>query len=99
MRMPIMHDERTLTLAWLVLLGLTLLGGVVGNAGSPGLWVTVAVAAMMAFKGRVVIDHFLELGGAHPSIRRLVRFYAVALPVMLILTDLFGPQIARLTTL
>jgi hypothetical protein len=46
-----------------------------------------------------VIDHFLELGGAHPSIRRLVRFYAVALPVMLILTDLFGPQIAWLTTL
>ena len=94
-----MHSERTLTFAWLVLLGLTLIGGVVGNTGSPGLWVTVAVAAMMAFKGRVVIDHFLELGGAHPSIRRLVRFYAVALPVMLILTDLFGPQIAWLTTL
>jgi len=46
-----MHSERTLTVAWLVLLGLTLIGGVVGNTGSPGLWVTVAVAAMMAFKG------------------------------------------------
>ncbi len=94
-----MHSERTLTLAWLVLLGLTLIGSAAGNASSPGLWVTVAVAAMMAFKGHVVIDHFLELGGAHPAIRRLVRFYATALPVMLILTDLFGPQIARLTTL
>ncbi|MCB1960915.1 MAG: cytochrome C oxidase subunit IV family protein [Rhodocyclaceae bacterium] len=90
---------RTLTLAWLALVALTLLGITLGEWESPGLWTTLAVAAVMTLKGRLVIDHFLELGNAHRRIRQLVRLYAALLPALVVLTHLFGPHIARLTTL
>ncbi len=90
---------RSLTFAWLALAGLTLTGALLGEAGQPGFWVTLSVAVMMAVKGRLVIDHFLELGRAHRSIRKLVRLYAHVIPAMVVITYLFGPQIARLTTL
>ena len=95
-----MHNTaRPLTLAWLALAGLTLTGALLGEAGQPGFWVTISVAGMMAVKGRLVIDHFLELGSAHSSIRALVRLYANVIPALVVITYLFGPQIARLTTL
>lgn len=90
---------RSLTLSWLALTGLTLTGALLGEAGQPGFWVTISVAVMMAVKGRLVIDHFLELGNAHHSIRKLVRLYANVIPALVVITYLFGPQIAQLTTL
>ncbi|MCB1939092.1 MAG: cytochrome C oxidase subunit IV family protein [Rhodocyclaceae bacterium] len=90
---------RTLTLAWLGLVVLTLAGALLGERSTPGIWTTLVIAAVMAIKGRLVIDHFLELGNAHIRIRRLVRLYACVLPALAVITALFGPHIARLTTL
>ncbi len=47
----------------------------------------------------MVIDHFMELADANPSIRRMVRLYGVTIPLLLVLTYLFGPQIALMTSL
>lgn len=90
---------RSLTLSWLALIGLTFTGALLGEAGQSGFWVTLSVAVMMAVKGRLVIDQFLELGSAHTSIRALVRLFANVIPALVVITYLFGPQIARLTTL
>ncbi len=94
-----MDASRKLDLVWLVLITLTLTGAALGETAEPGLWLTISVAAMMVLKGRMVIDHFMELADANPSIRRMVRLYGVTIPLLLVLTYLFGPQIALMTSL
>ena len=58
---------RGLDLIWTLLITLTLAGVVLGETAAPGLLVTVTVAAVTALKGRMVIDHFMEMGDAHPA--------------------------------
>jgi hypothetical protein len=91
--------RRRLDLVWGLLITLTLGGAALGEAAEPGLLVTVAIAGIMAFKGRMVIDHFMELIDANRTIRWTVRLYAVAIPLLLLLTYLFGPRIASMTSL
>ena len=63
---------RSVDWTWIVLISLTLAGVAIGEGAEPGFWVTLTIAAIAAFKGRLVIDQFMELGSAHPTIRRLV---------------------------
>lgn len=84
---------------WILLLTLTLGGVAVGEGAEPGFWVTLLIAGITAVKGRMVIDHFMEVGDALPSIRRLVRIFGLLVPSLMVLTYLFGPQIARVTGL
>ena len=44
----------------------------------------------MAFKGRIVIDHFMELKHATPKVRNLMRAYFYVLPTLTVLVSLFG---------
>jgi hypothetical protein len=92
-------SSRTLDLVWILLIALTLGGVAIGEGAEPGFWITVIVAAITAFKGRMVIDYFIEVGDAHPGIRRLVRIYGFLVPLLMILIYLYGPQIAQLTSL
>lgn len=82
-----------------MLLALTLGGVSVGEGAEPGFWVTLLVAGITAIKGRLVIDWFMEIGGAQPSIRRLMRIFGLLVPTLMVLTYLFGPQIAGMTGL
>ncbi len=90
---------RSVDWTWIVLISMTLAGVAVGEGAEPGFWVTLAVAAIAALKGRLVIDQFMELGSAHPAIRRLVSLFGLLVPALMVLVYLFGPQIAQLTTL
>lgn len=92
-------SARGLDLTWILLVGLTLAGIAIGEGATPGFWVTATVAAIAAVKGRLVIDNFMELGGAHPGIRRLVRAFGLLVPALMVLVHLFGPQIAEITSL
>lgn len=94
-----MDALRKLDLVWALLLGLTFGGAVLGDASRPGFWITAGIALIMAVKGRLVIDFFMELGGANRTIRRLVRLYGMAIPLLLILSYLFATQIAQMTAL
>lgn len=94
-----MTTTRSLDWTWGILVTLTLVGIAIGGAATPGFWVTVGVAALAAFKGRLLIDQYMELGTAHPTIRRLVRLWGLFVPGLMILIYLFGPQIAQLTRL
>ena len=92
-------SARGLGWTWLLLVGLTLAGIAIGEGATPGLWVTVTVAVITAVKGRLVIDAFMELSGAHPGIRRVVRSFGLLVPALMVLVYLFGPQIAAITSL
>ena len=94
-----LKNTRRIDLVWLLLIGLTLGGASLGEAAAPGFLVTVAIAVIMALKGWMVIDYFMELADANRTIRRLVRLYSVVIPLLLILTYVFGTQIATVTSL
>lgn len=92
-------STRSVDWTWAILVTLTLAGVAIGEGAAPDFWVTLTVAAIAAFKGRLVIDQFMELGTAHPAIRRLVRLFGLLVPALIMLVYVFGPQIARVTTL
>lgn len=92
-------SARTLNLVWLVLIGLTLAGMAMGRSVEPGFWITVAIAAITAVKGRLVIDCFMELGDANPAIRRLVRLWGLLVPALMIVLYLWAPLIESVTSL
>lgn len=94
-----MPREKLIDLLWLLLVALTLGGSLLGETAAPGLAVTLVISLTMAFKGRMVIDHFMELKTANRTLRRLMRAYFYVLPLLVVLTSLFGDRLARLTTL
>lgn len=94
-----MSHKQTLDVLWLVLCALTLGGAYLGEAAEPGLAVTLLIAVTMALKGRMVIDHFMELKTANRRIRNLMRAYFYVLPALMVLTTLFGDRLASLTSL
>jgi len=94
-----MTHKQILNLLWLLLVALTLGGAYLGEAAEPGIAVTLVISLTMAFKGRIIIDHFMELKTANHTIRKLMRAYFYVLPLVVVLTTLFGDRLARLTTL
>lgn len=84
---------------WLGLLALTGLSLLLGHVlhGQAGLqWV---VAVVLWLKGWLVIRHFIEADSAHPLIRRVLYGFITITPALLLVTALFGRQLARMTTL
>lgn len=94
-----MTHEKLLDRLWLLLVALTLGGAWIGEAVGPGLAVTLIISLTMAFKGRIVVDHFMELKTANRMLRNLMRGFFYVLPAVNVLTILFGDWLARLTTL
>jgi hypothetical protein len=94
-----MTNRKRLNISWIFLMALTLGGALMGEYAHPGFWVTVSVAFITAIKGRLIIDEFMELGDASPAIRHTVRLFGLLVPALMILTWLFGSQLARWTSL
>ena len=94
-----MTHKQLIDRLWLLLMVLTLSGAYLGESAEPGLAVTLIIALSMAFKGRIIIDHFMELKTANRTIRNLMRAFFYVLPLAVVLTTLFGDLLARVTTL
>ena len=94
-----MTHDKLLDALWLLLIILTLAGTLIGESADPGLGITLVICLTMAFKGRMVIDHFMELNHANRKVRNMMRAYFYVLPTLTVLTSLFGDWLARLTTL
>lgn len=86
-------------LVWLALAGMTLTGALVGDSAATGHAITFVVAFVIAAKGRLVVDHFMELRGANSRLHRLMAGYFHVIALLVVLTDFFGDRIARLTSL
>ena len=92
-----MNTHRTLDLAGLMLVVLSVGGAGIGSTDRSGLAVAVIVALVMALKLRLVSTYFLELHEAHPRIRAAVQLFCYGMPILVILTTAFGASLARLT--
>ncbi|MES9846372.1 MAG: cytochrome C oxidase subunit IV family protein [Candidatus Sedimenticola sp. PURPLELP] len=94
-----MSQVKLLNILWVLLLVLTVGGAWLGESSGPGTGVALFVIITMALKGRLIIDHFMELNSANVTIRRLMRAYFYVLPLCVLLTYFFGDWLAGLTTL
>jgi hypothetical protein len=93
------HDNfSTLTLAWLALVALTLIGLGLGEWFRAANWLPLLVAAVIWLKGAIVARCFIESHIAHPFIARLLQGFIAVAPAALILTAFFGATLARWAT-
>ncbi len=89
------HAERI----WLLLVGLTLAGAWLAETGEAGWPLAFVVAGLIAFKGRMVIDHYMEMTGANTRIRRALHLFVVVVPLLVLFSHGWGDLLRRLTTI
>ncbi|MCP4994696.1 MAG: cytochrome C oxidase subunit IV family protein [Gammaproteobacteria bacterium] len=94
-----MLEKRSIDIIWLILMGLTLLSATLAESAEPGLVVTIIIALTVAFKGRMVVDRFMELANANHYLRNAMRIYFYVIPTMILLVYLFPEALARMTSL
>ncbi len=87
-----------LDITWLILLVITMLNALVAETAEPHLVITTIICFSIAYKGRRIIDYFMELNQANQTIRRLMHGYFYIFPALIFLTDVFSEQLAALTT-
>jgi hypothetical protein len=73
---------------WLLLVGLTLAGAWLAETGHAGWPLTLVVAGLIAFKGRMVIDHYMEMRTANAPIRRVLYAFVTLVPLLVIASHL-----------
>ena len=100
------HRKKTMTketklidILWLLLIGLTLFSAYMAERSTPGFSSIVIMATVLAIKGRIIVDHFMELKHAHKVLRTLMQVYFYVIPLFIILVYLFPEHIAKWTTL
>jgi hypothetical protein len=84
---------------WLVLIGLTFAGALLGETGHAGWPLTLTVFFLIAFKGGIVIDHYMEMRSANTRIRNILRIFVILIPLLVIISHGWGEVIRRLTTI
>ena len=86
-------------LLWLLLIGLTLFSAYMAEQDTPGFNSVTIMALLLAIKGRIIVDYFMELKNSHIVLRTLMQAYFYVIPALVILVYLFPEQIAKWTTL
>lgn len=84
---------------WILLILLTLFSAYMAERATPGLLSVSIMAVVLAIKGRIIVDYFMELKESHVVLRALMRIYFYVIPAMIILVYLFPEQIAKWTAL
>ena len=86
-----------LDITWIILMIITLLNALVAETAEPSIFITGLICISIAYKGRLVIDDFMELLNANKTIRSLMRSYFYIIPALLFLSDLFSEQLANIS--
>ena len=84
---------------WLILIVLTFFSAYMAEQAKPGLMSIIIMALVLTIKGRIIVDHFMELKDSHVVLRTLMRVYFYVIPALIILVYLFPDQIAKWTVL
>jgi len=95
--MFVISNYKKLDLVWFALMTMTLASAFIAESAEPGLLVTMAIAATVMVKGRLVINRFMELHNAHAYVRFSMNFYFYVLPILILVVYLFPEFIADLT--
>ncbi|HHJ36417.1 MAG TPA: thiosulfate reductase [Gammaproteobacteria bacterium] len=94
-----MSQIKRINTLWVILLLLTLFSAYMAERATPGLSSIVIMAIVLAIKGRIIVDYFMELKEAHTILRTLMQLYFYVIPALIILVYLFPEQIVKWTTL
>ena len=74
-----MSDVKRTTLVWLVLIVITVLAAMIGNAEQTGVWVALGSVLLLIIKGQLVVDHFMGMREVIPQWRLLMSAYCLSL--------------------
>ena len=91
--------SRLIGALWLLLVVLTLFSAYIAEQAAPGLNSVSLMAIVLAIKGRIIVDYFMELKHSNYILRTLMQVYFYVIPALIILVYLFPQQIAKLTEL
>ncbi len=94
-----MSHIKRINILWLVLIVLTLFSTYMAEQATPGLNSVMIMALVLAIKGRIIVDYFMELKDSHVILRTLMQVYFYVIPAMIILVFLFPEKIALWTEL
>ncbi|MCW8982708.1 MAG: cytochrome C oxidase subunit IV family protein [Gammaproteobacteria bacterium] len=89
------HTEKI----WLILIGLTILGATLAEAGHAGWPLTLTVAFLIGFKAIMVVDHYMEMRLANRRIRRTLLVFIVLIILMVFISQGFGNVVRSLLTI
>ena len=92
-------EIKRIDILWLFLIGLTLFSAYMAERTEPGFMSVAIMAAVLAIKGRLIVDHFMELKHAHELLRTLMQVYFYVIPALILIVYLFPEEIAKWTTL
>lgn len=90
---------RRIDTVWLLLMAITIGNAVITETVEPSLLIIVVVAISLAFKGWMVVGHFMELKNANAKIRAWMNAYFIVIPLLVIIIHAFPEWIASMTTL
>ena len=88
-----------LDISWVILMIITSLNAMIAETAEPDLLITAIICFSIAYKGRRIMDYFMELNHANATIQKLMRGYFYVFPALIFLTDLFSEELATLTAL
>ncbi len=94
-----MTNKKLIGALWLLLVILTFFSAYMAEQVTPGLYSISIMAIVLAIKGRIIVDYFMELKESHVILRALMRMYFYVIPALIIVVYLFPEQIAKLTEL
>ena len=75
---------------WLTLITLTLASAFFAETGQAGWLLTMTVVVLIAVKGGLVIDYYMELKAADQRFRNVVRLFIVLVAVLIIVSHGWG---------
>ena len=84
---------------WLVLIALTIVGALLWETGDAGWPLTLTVVALIFVKGSIVIDYYMEMRSASQRMRNILRLFITLVPILVILSFVWGEEIRQLTKL
>ena len=86
-------------ISWVILMIITTANAFVAETAEPSLAITALICGSIAYKGRRIMDYFMELNHANSTIQFFMRSYFQVFPALIFLSDLFSEELAMLTTL
>ncbi len=94
-----MTHIKFIEILWMILIVLTLFSAYMAEQAKPGFDSIAIMALVLAIKGRIIVDYFMELKHSHYILRTLMQVYFYVIPALIILVYLFPDQIAAWTVL
>jgi len=88
-----------LDISWILLMIITTANAFVAETAEPSLAITALICGSIAYKGRRIMDYFMELNHANSTIQFFMRSYFHVFPALIFLSDLFSEELAMLTTI